>query len=401
MAPGFIDILRASNGHGVRSLTPISTVAAPADGLIEAITGAPPGRVTIEQALGNSDAYACIRVLADAVASIPLVVYRRSPVGRERVTTGVTANLLRHPSPTMTSGVLFATVMAHLQGWGNAYVAKYRARGQVTQLGVIHPARVTVRVDAAGEPTYLVPGPAGGQVECNRRDICHIKGMTLDGIIGVSPVAQARGAFQVAQGLETVAATLMANGARLSGVLKHPMNLSQTAADRLKGAFRRLTTGVEAGGVIVLAEGMEYQAISLSPEDAQLIEQRKLSATQIARVFRVPPYMIGAETGSSLTYSNVEQETASFLTHSVRPWLAYIEQALAADEDLFPRGGDTYPEFLIDAFLRSDARTRADIYAIALDPAKGWMRRDEVRARENLDAEPVQDPTTSAKEAVA
>lgn len=405
---GFIDILRQAHGLTERSLTPeSSTAAAPSESLLMAMTGGHDAGLSPDDALGIAEAYACVRVLADAVASIPLIVYRRSPVGRERVEQGIAAGLIRRPSPVLTQATLFATVMAHLQGWGNAYIAKFRGpRGDIVQLGVIHPARVQVTVEA-GEPVFTVApaqGQPGGVVRCNRRDLVHVKGMTWNGVTGVSPVLQARASIGLARGLETVAAGLMANGARPSGVLMHSGRLSQQAATMLKGAFKRIT-GSGAGDVVVLEEGLEYRPISLSPEDAQFVEQRKLSATQIARVFRVPPYMIGADAGSSMTYSNVEQETASFLTHSVRPWLVYIEQALNSDEDLFPAGGDTYTEFLVDAFLRSDARTRAEIYTQALDPGSGWMRRGEVRARENLDPETPEAPapadTTQGKEVAA
>lgn len=399
------DILRAAHGFEERSLVPasVSTLAAPSDGLVLALTGGVAGGISTEKAIRLGAAYACIRVLADSVASIPLVVYKRSPVGRERVTAGITVDRLRYPSAVMTQANLWATVMAHLQGWGNAYLVKYRGGpdGGVAGLGVIHPSQVGVEV-RFGEPYYRINGVDG---EATRRDVCHIKGMTLDGFMGVSPTSQARGAFALAQSLEDVASGLMANGARPSGVLRHPSRLTDSAAARLKGSFRRLTSGANAGDVVVLEEGLEYTPLSLSPEDAQLIEQRKMSVVDIARVFRVPPYMIAADAGGSLTYSNVEQETASFITHSVRPWLTYIEQALAADEDLFPRGSDTYPEFLIDAFLRSDAKTRAEIYAVALDPVKGWMTRAEVRQRENLSFEPATEPAPAvqppSKEAVA
>ncbi len=120
-------------------------------------------------------------------------------------------------------------------------------------------------------------------------------------------------------------------------------------------------------------------------DDAQLLEQRKLSATEIARIFRVPPWIVGAEGGGSMTYSNVEQESLHFATYSLRPWLVAIEQALSADADLFAAG--SYCEFLIEGLLRADSKTRSEIYTAALDPITGWMTREEVRRLENLEPE--------------
>jgi len=150
----------------------------------------------------------------------------------------------------------------------------------------------------------------------------------------------------------------------------------------------------------VMAGEVEFLPISMPADDAQFLEQRKLSATEIARVFRVPPWMIGADAGSSMTYANVEQQALAFVTYSLRPWLILIEQALAADPDLCPPG--VYVEFLLDALLRADSATRSEVYARALDPITGWMSREEVRRLENLPAEtafvrsPTEEPSLAA-----
>ena len=120
---------------------------------------------------------------------------------------------------------------------------------------------------------------------------------------------------------------------------------------------------------------------------------------EVARIFRVPPWMIGADPGESLTYSNVESQSLSFVTYSLRPWLVAIEQAISADADLCP--GSLYVEFLLDALLRADSAARASFYTAALDPLTGWMTRQEVRERENLEPEPAGDPAADALIAAA
>lgn len=375
------DILRASQGQAERR----DTLRAPSQQLVTALGAdgllSSPS-VNPDTALAHSDAYACVRVLADAVGSLPLIVYRRTSGGREREMASPTARLLQRPSPALTQQALMSMVTAHLQGWGNAFIGKFRdERGQVVQLGAIHPRRVSVAL-SAGEPVFTVqPETSGPVLTLTRRDVIHVKAMSVDGLVGLSPVAQARRALGVAISLEDQAANLLENDSRPGGVLKSDRTLSEQAARRLKDAWRAWTSGTNRGATVVLEEGLSYQAVTLSPADSQFIEQAKLSATRVARVFRVPPYMIGADNGSSMTYSNVEQESASFVMHSLRPWLVCIEQALAADEDLFPQQGDTYPEFLVDALLRADTATRFEAYGKAVGV---FMTVNEIRRRENL-----------------
>lgn len=147
---------------------------------------------------------------------------------------------------------------------------------------------------------------------------------------------------------------------------------------------------------IVTGGEVDFTALTMPLDDAQFLEQRKLSAVEVARVFRVPPWMIGADSGESMTYSNVEQEALHFVTYSLRPWLVCIEQAITADPDLC--SARVYVEFLLDALLRADSATRAEVYTKALDPITGWMNRDEVRRLENLDPEP--EPVSPAVEQV-
>lgn len=336
---------------------------------------------TAEAAMRHADVFACIRVLADSVGSLPLIVYRRTDQGRERAAQSLAGQLLHRPAPNLTQAAFISTVMAHLASWGNAFVAKYRQRpgSGVQQLGIIHPRRVSVGLKN-GEPQFKVEGVDG---VLNRRDIIHIMGMSFDGVIGVAPITQARSAIGVGVALEEQAAAFLKNRATPAGVLKVKDELSDEAFDRLKKTWQTMFSGRNTGRTAILEDGVEWQAVSLPAKDVQFIEQRRLSSTQIARIFRVPPYMIGADNGASMTYSNVEQETLQLVTHTLRPWMVAIEQAIGGDEDLFAPGGDLYPEFLIDALLRADTKTRFEAYALAL-AGKPFMAQNEVRRRENL-----------------
>ncbi len=378
------DLIRTSNGQEARATSGLQN---PASWLFDVLTGGTSNSgitVNAHTAAAHGDVYSCIRVLTDAVSSLPCHVYRRTDTGRERASDSLPARLLDRPSNMLTPSALWATVMAHLLLYGNCFIGKLRSgpTGIVTRLWPIAPSRVTVEI-IGGEPFYRLAPDAtdtqGGTF--TRRDILHVKGLSLDGYVGLSPITQARESLGIGMALEEYAATFFKNSAFPGGVITTPQTLSEDAAGRLKRSWNAFHQGLKkSSSVAVLEAGAQFNALSIPPEDAQFIEQRRLSATQIARIFRVPPWMIGADSGSTMTYSNVEQQMLQFAVYSVRPWLVTIEQAFAADEDIF--GDQTlYPEFLMDALLRADTTTRAKAYDLALN---NWMTQDEIRALENL-----------------
>jgi HK97 family phage portal protein len=352
-----------------------------------------PPAVTATTALAIADAYACVRALADAAASIPLHCYRRTTAGRERL-EGRTADLLGRPAPAATQANLIGQLMAHLQLHGNAYVGKFRdGDGRVEQLALLHPERVIPEL-RAGRPVYTVLDGHGRRSEHTPADIVHIRGLGTDGLVGLSPVRQARAALGLAQQLTDHAQAFFRNDARPSGILRVNTFGQPTVAtpdgesdlDQLRQAWQAGHQGTgNAHNIAVVSGEVEYTQVGMPLEDAQFLEQRKLSTVEVARIFRVPPWVVGAESGDSMTYSNVEQQALHFVTYSLRPWLVVIEQALSGDPDLFTTR--TYCEFLLDALLRADSATRAEVYTKALDPLTGWMSRDEVRRLENLEVD--------------
>lgn len=351
------------------------------------LNSVPGGEVTPSNALCIADAYACVRVLADAAASVPLIAYRRTGNGRERLEQGSIVELLSRPAPAMTQAVLIGQLVAHLNLHGNAYLGKYRKDGAVEQLALLPPDRVRPEIKA-GRPLYELTGPQGEKSIHGPEDVVHIKALTTDGLVGLSPIRQARVALGLSGQLTEHAAEFFANDARPSGVLRVQRfaGTDSEDIDAIKTAFNTEHRGIEnAHKIAVLAGEVEFVPFSIPLDDAQFLEQRKLSAVEVARVFRVPPWMIGADAGTSMTYSNTEMQALQFVTYSLRPWLVLIEQALSGDPDLF--AARNYCEFLLDALLRADSKTRAEFYTRALDPITGWMNRDEVRQRENLEAE--------------
>lgn len=374
-------------GRLARAFTETRTsLTSPSQWLFDAFGSVPSASgVSVDgaSALRFADVYACVRVLADAASLLPLPTYHRLADGsREKVPAYPTAVLFDRPSAYMTRSGLVSTIVNHLNSWGNAYVGKIKQNGRPSDLIIITPNRVLMRLDN-GEPVFIVQ-PAAGSPNSggtySRNEICHIKLMG-DGLIGWSPIRQAREAIGGAIALEEYANRFLANGGAPSMALKTDGRLSDAAAKNLKASWKASVGGrANAGEAVVLEEGLTPMPLQVPQKDAQFIEQRQFSSTQIARIFRIPPYMIAAPSPTPMTYSNVEQESLHFVTYSLAPHLVAIEQAFAADPDFYP-DSSYYPEFLVDALLRSDTHTRMQSYEVAI--RSRVMLPDEARALEN------------------
>jgi HK97 family phage portal protein len=342
------------------------------------------GAIGPENALGVGDAYACVRALSDAASSLPLHVYRRTAQGRERLDNR-TQELLERPSPGSTQAGLVGQMVAHLNLFGNCFVGKYRdSAGRVVQLALLPPDRVQVELKR-GEIVFTVHNTNGAATRHGFEDIVHVKALTTDGLVGLSPVRQARKTLELSRSLSEYARNFIEADATPPGILKLG-NATPTQIEEIRNGWNaRHKSPEQAGRIAIVAGEVDWINVGMPADDMQFLEQRKLSATEVARIFRVPPWVIGAEDGGSMTYSNVEMQSLHFATYSLRPWLVLIEQALSNDRDLFQR--NTFCEFKLDALLRSDSKTRAEVYRMALDPITGWMSRDEVRRLENLEPE--------------
>jgi HK97 family phage portal protein len=270
--------------------------------------------------------------------------------------------------------------MAHLLVRGNAYIGLFRSGDEITQLALIHPDRI--RVELRGE---LIAYILDGRDVLGPADIVHVKAMSFDGLTGLSPVSQCRLTLSLSANLEEHAKRYFENGSRPSGILTMPLGASNDAMSRLAEDWRNRHGGVEkAHGIAVIDGDAKFQPVAFSADDSQFLQQRQLSATECARVFGLQPFIIGASSGDSLTYSNVTQQNLAFVTHSLRPWLVRIERAITSSV-LCP--GGTYIEFSLDGLLRADPDQRSAIYARGLDPERGWLRRSEVREFEDLEPE--------------
>lgn len=351
----------------------------------------PIGTITPTTAPLNPDVYACVRVLSDAAASCPLITYRRRADGERSRASGRTAELLRQPSEGTTQAAFVGTIVAHLLLHGNAFIGKYRdADGRVEQLIPLDPGQVSVE-RRKGRIVFSVSGEMRTR-EHGLDDVCHVRALSTDGLVGLSPIRAMRAALELNEATRTASTALMTNHGRPSGILTMNPRVNSDQAQLVKDQWNLGNAAENAGGIAVISGDIQFTPIAMSADDAQFIEARRLSATEVARAFRIPAWMISAGDASSQTYSNVESQMLSFVMLSLRPWLTVIEQSLGSDRDLF--SASLFPEFLIDGLLRADSKTRAEMYEKALDPVSGWMRRDEVRRLENLEPETAADIAT-------
>lgn len=345
--------------------------------------------VSPRAALQVGDVWACVRVLADAAASLPLVPYRQTAQGRQRV-DGTLGALLDRPSPGATQANLTSTIVAHLNLWGNAYLGKlYDDAGAVVSLWPLPPERVIPRL-VAGEPRYMYTPINQAEQELTLKDLVHIRAMSTDGLVGLSPIRQCSTAIALATGIGTYNLGFFDHGAHPSGFLNVDGHVSRDHLEALRAGVNANHGGARNAHKIAVMDGaVTWTPITGPADEMQFIERADLSTREIARIFRVPPHLIGASSGESMHYSNVESQSLEFVQYSLRPHLVAIEQAITADADLCR--GSLYVEFLLDALLRADSATRAGVYTQAL--AGGWLTVDEIRQRENLPPLPTAAPT--------
>ena len=334
--------------------------------------------VEARSAMSISSVWACVRTLCDASAMTPLHVYRKQADGaRVQVESGQLVDLLRNPAPAVTGEALVVLLMQHLAMFGECFLGKLRTDGVITGLEPLDPARVTVEI-IAGEPYYQYISAFGTMFEgLTTSDIIHVRGMSLDGVRGASPIATCREAMNQANALTTAGSSVWENSAVPSGMLRVSGPGAQDQAQSLADAWQARHGGAKRRGTIAVVTGeVDWQAISMSLADAEFVEQQKLSLQEVARIFGIPPSRLNAPKHDSLTYSTTLAEATAFVQTALAPRLKLIESAISSDTDLCSR--PMYVEFALDGLLRGDALTRAQIYSLALGPT-GWMTRAEVR----------------------
>lgn len=367
-----------------------ASLANPAEWMYSWFGGKPTNsgvNINADSALTHATVFACIRVLAETFASLPVGFYRETSKGSERITTdGRDFLISKEPSDLLHSYDFRLTAMAHLCLDGNAYAVIERngSRRPVALHLCQNPGAVVIERDKRNPsklwyklPEYKDPFPAS--------DILHIKGLSRDGIYGKSPISLF--AENIGLGLATVQTqgSLWKNGTLISGYLKHPGKLDPDQSARLRDTWKARHAGKDnAGSTPVLENGLEFVPLTLKPADAMFLETARLSRQDICAIYRVAPHMVGDLERS--TNNNIEHQSLEFARYTMLPylksWEAELDRKLLFDSEK----GRAFFRFIMEGLLRGDTKSRAEYYTRALGSVStpGWMSKNEVRALENL-----------------
>lgn len=341
-------------------------------------------------AMQTTAVYACVRILAEAIASLPLHVYEYQDDGGKKLVHDHPLYYLLHdePNPEMTSFVFRETLMSHLLIWGNAYAQIIRdGAGRVLGLYPLLPDKMDVQRDDKGNIYYVYSRNSDenpmfkeyGNIKLKAEDVLHIPGLGFDGLIGYSPIAMAKNAVGMTLACEEYGASFFANGANPGGVLEHPGVLKDPS--KVRESWNSVYRGVNnAHKIAVLEEGMKYQQIGIPPEEAQFLETRKFQINEIARLYRIPPHMVGDLDKSS--FSNIEQQSLEFVKYTLDPWVIRWEQSLQRSLLLPGEKGKYFIKLNVDGLLRGDYQSRMNGYAVGRQ--NGWFSANDIREMENM-----------------
>ena len=349
-------------------------------------------QVTPENSIRLTAVWCAVKIISEAIASLPLHLYQRdNDLSKSRdLSHPLAMNFSLKPNNWQTPFEFFELMTVHMLLRGNAFAQIIPTRdGQLKQLIPLDPDRMEVKLSTRGNPQYYYRRPDGKTRVFQHWQIFHLRGMSLDGLVGLSPIQLCRECVGLSLSAEEYCARFYSNDATPGGVLEHPSKLDDRAHARIKTSWMEAHSGTnKAHKPAILEEGMTWKPIQINARDAQFIEARKFQIGEIARLFNLPPHLL--KDLDRATFSNIESQDLAFLKHSIRPWLTRWEQAVQRDiiyqfDDEVIEGTEfpkRFVEFKADALLRSDIKTRNQSYAIALQ--WGWHSINEIRAMENM-----------------
>lgn len=339
--------------------------------------------VSVETSMQLDVVWACVKLIAETIATLPLHLYRRGSDGFGVIADDHPLYRVLHDKPNadMTAVEYWTAKVGAKLLWGNGFSAIERgAQGRVVSIVPMRPDRVTIRPNSDGSRTFVYS--YGGVVnEFAEDDIFHVKNFSLDGYWGLSPIAQARQTLGSARAAERASASIFRNGMRPSGLLTSPTYLTVDQRTQAKAMIEGFRGAVNTGGVPLIEGGWDFKSLSIPPEDAQLLQTRTFNVEQICRWYGVPPIMVG-HSGQTTWGSGIEQIVLGWLALSLRSELKRIEQAINKSLLTSAEQVTMYAEFNFDGLLRADSQARSTLYSSAVQ--NGWMSRDEVRGLENL-----------------
>lgn len=343
--------------------------------------------VTPESAMRTAAVYACIKVLSEDVGKLPLPLYRRTRKngrdGRERATDHPLYGLMnRRPNHLHTPITFRECVTASAAMRGNGISIISRIGSKVAAVTPVHPDRCRIKLNNSGDRIYTIRFDSGTEKDFPQSDILHVMGLTFNGFEGISPITYARETIGLSQATQKHGARTFSNGARMGGILSYPGRFKDPATGgRVADEFDSRTNGENAHKTIVLEEGMKWEKVTMTADDAQYLETRQFEIPEIARFWRMPLHKIGDLTRA--TFSNIEHQSIEYVVDTLSPWLIRWEQSLNASLLTEKEQNEYYFEFLVDGLLRGDIKSRYEAYSRGI--LAGFLTRNEVRARENLE----------------
>ncbi len=340
-------------------------------------------RVSADAALRLAAVYACVRILSETMASLPIVIYRTRPDGgKDRIKDHwLYHRLARTPNRYQNPFEWREMLQGHLTLRGNAYCQILaNAKGEITQLLPIHPDRVKLEMLTNGDYRYRISQAGGTELILPRGEVWHLRGLSSDGLLGMSPIELARESLGMALAAQDYGARFFANDAKpTGGWIEFPGNFKDAEAKRVfRESYQQAQAGANRGKVLVLENGMKFHEVGVTNKDAQFLELRKFQITDIARLFRVPPHMIADL--DRATFSNIEQQSLEFVMHTMTPWAERWEAAIG--RDLIFDSEALEVEFDFSNLMRGDVASRSAYYQSGIQ--NGWLTRNEARAAENL-----------------
>lgn len=339
-----------------------------------------------DTALKVSTVFACVGLLSETIASLPLVIYRymENDMGRERARNHPLYEVLHsQPNDQQTAFDFVQMMQAHalLRGSGYAEI-RPGPRGFADQLVPLHPDNVQKEKLASGRVRFRIRDEVGRERPLNQEDVFEVGGLSLDGWNTVSVVAYARDSLGLSLAAERYGSRFFRNDSRPGGVLTTDGTIKEDAAKRIKSDWEALHASANQHRVAVLEQGLKWQQVGISPEEAQFLGTREHQAEDVCRWFRVPPHMVGLTSKATSWGSGIEEMNLGFLAYTLRPWLTRWVQAIR--RDLILAQQTYFADFVIQDLLRGDIEKRYNAYAIGIQ--NGWLNRNEVRRFENMNS---------------
>lgn len=342
--------------------------------------------VSTDSALRLAAVWACVRLISETIASLPLGIYQKRGTGKRYAPEHPLHSILHDtPNPDSTASVLWEAFVAAMLLPGNGMCEKLMIGNRIVGLRFLAPAQLYTVKGPGGVRRYYYTYDDGVQREIPASKIWRVPGFTLDGSWGVSSIYYGCNVFGSAQSAETAAAKTFEKGLMPTVALSYPEKLRDNQREEMRATVETLSGAANAGRPIVLEAGMSAEILGINPKDAQLLEARNFSREEICSWFRVPPWMVGYGEKSTAWGTGMEQQMIAFLQFVLAPWLRRIEQFI--DKDLLTpqdRARGYYSKFSVEGLLRADSKSRAEFYDKMIKAAV--MTPDQARELEEWDA---------------